>query len=1172
MRRRCAFHNLVNEYSFFPKNLTVDVPLYLSQKKEEISQFLIEWIQRHGGVKFQLSLNIRLEKYDLSTEKYIEILPWFHSICQIIIGYNDLQGRLSVAIVQVQDLFDNFVQMGSGWRIKQIEQFRVGIFRYNPLGGSSLHWKHKSDPDILKFLLRKKSILNIQGSKNHCFIYCILGSIYSNVKNSNRACSYNAFLGTLKYDFMQFPVKLSQIQSFEHKNEISVNVFGLIKVKRQNHIVKPFPMYVTTTEYSRIVNLLLYNGHYMLIRNIHGFMRPFVGKKTRYFCCKCLLSFSNKRAYNKHKQIDCREGYFKGQCYTVPEKGSTIKFRNLERQIKAPFVVYADFETYHHKFFDTIRKGKGTKLMSEQRLLAFGAKFVCKCIKFSKPLYLYVGEQVILNFARYLDRIYEYVVDILSNKREKISLNNKDYKRLDKQTKCYICGISLGLKGVRPVIDHCHLGRESDDRKHPTKRQLNSYANMACSDCNLTYSSINLDSLFINVIFHNSMSFDLHFLVRELHKYLSPSTKINVIARTAEKFLTMSFGAFRIVDSFQFLSSSLSQLADMLATKGTNNFEYTQHFIINKYGERKLGEMLPLVIRKGVMCYSYIDSLERLQECKLPPRDEFYNEITNSELTLNDYNHAVKVYEMFGCCNLEDYLKEYLAIDILLLCDIFESFRETCLDIYGLDPCYYLSSPGLSFDAMLKMTRVELDLLSDISMYDFMENGIRGGVCNAIHRHTKVENDNENIIYIDANNLYGWSMTQVLPISNFKWVSFDKVQCFNVEKIPSDSNIGYILDVDLEYPNYLHNLHNDFPLAPVKGKVMYSELSPYAKSIIEKFHMSYTSSTSKLLTTLNHRKRYIVHYINLKLYLALGMKLKKVHRILQFNQSSWMKDYVQFNTMKRKEATNSFEKNLFKLMTNSTYGKCMERLRGRSSLELTSSPIRCQKLLMKPSFKSVQILDDDFVGIQYLKSLVELNKPIYVGFTILDLSKWLLYDFHYNKILPTFNSPSEEIRLLYQDTDSFVYYIKSPYFIEKMRYQLRHSFDFSSLPPGHSLYSCKNVGVLGMFKDETGGKKIDEFICLRPKMYSLKYSDGSNLKKMKGVGKRAVQDIFHESYFDSLNQMTRFYGEMMGFRSYNHRVFIIAQDKLALTPFEDKRYILNDGISSRAYGHYLNNK
>ena len=272
------------------------------------------------------------------------------------------------------------------------------------------------------------------------------------------------------------------------------------------------------------------------------------------------------------------------------------------------------------------------------------------------------------------------------------------------------------------------------------------------------------------------------------------------------------------LDSFQFMSSSLDNLVKNLPDKA---LKYTEQEFKN--------EQFNLMKQKGIYPYDYMDSFNKFNETKLPIQQHFYSILNNEHISDEQYNHAQNVWDTFNLNTIGDYHDLYLKSDILLLSDVFENFRKTCLQYYKLDPCHYFSSPGLSWDAMLKMTDIKLELITDIDMYQFIEKGLRGGTSYIANRYGKANNKymktyNENesskyIMYLDANNLYGWAMSKFLPTSGFKWLSQKNIENINLGKYTDESKKGLILEVDFEYPKELHDLHNDFPLAPEKISV-----------------------------------------------------------------------------------------------------------------------------------------------------------------------------------------------------------------------------------------------------------------------------------------------------------------------------------------------------------------
>ena len=276
-----------------------------------------------------------------------------------------------------------------------------------------------------------------------------------------------------------------------------------------------------------------------------------------------------------------------------------------------------------------------------------------------------------------------------------------------------------------------------------------------------------------------------------------------------------------------------------------------------------------------------------------------------------------------------------------------------------------------------------------------------------------------HILYLDANNLYGWAMSQPLPTGSFRWVDHEAGLAETIADHPADSPEGYILEVDLEYPEELHETHNAYPLAPERMVVRKEWMSEYQHGLI-----GAGVEVEKLVPNLRNKSRYVLHYRNLQLYLSLGLCLKKIHRALAFEQSPWMEPYIGMNTELRKLATNDFEKDLYKLMNNSVFGKTMENLRKRVDVKLVraSEEDKIRRLIASPAFARANIFDDDLAAIQVHKSRLVLNRPVYVGMSILDLSKSLMYDFYYNRMK---TQHGDRCQLIYTDTDSLLLEIQT---------------------------------------------------------------------------------------------------------------------------------------------------
>ena len=310
-----------------------------------------------------------------------------------------------------------------------------------------------------------------------------------------------------------------------------------------------------------------------------------------------------------------------------------------------------------------------------------------------------------------------------------------------------------------------------------------------------------------------------------------------------------------------------------------------------------------------------------------------------------------------------------------------------------------------------------------------VEKGIRGGVSMISTRYGKANNPYMNeydpnlpkkyIEYLDANNLYGGGMSEPLPTNGFRWMT--------EQELKNWKNIPCILEVDLEYPHHLHDLHNDYPLAPERLVV---------------------NNVEKLIPNLNNKVKYVVHHETLKLYESLGLKVTKIHRGITFEESTWLKPYIDLNTNLRAKASNDFEKDFFKLMNNSVFGKTMENVRKRVDVRLVTNKKDAKKLISQPNYKHRTIFCENLVAIHMKKTKLVFNKPVYLGMCILDLSKTIMYNFHYNYIKPKYG---EMAKLLFTDTDSLVYEIETDDFYKDISPDVRDMFDTSNYPKKPSI-------------------------------------------------------------------------------------------------------------------------
>ncbi len=524
---------------------------------------------------------------------------------------------------------------------------------------------------------------------------------------------------------------------------------------------------------------------------------------------------------------------------------------------------------------------------------------------------VYVGENAAEDFVmRVIDLSEKYLPSLTPGEPINLSPEEQEFIRSSDENICHIC--DKGIERFDVALDHDHLTGE--------------YLGTAHNACNLRRR----EQLRLTCFAHNFTGYDSHFLVRAINKYNHLLRDIGAIPLNTQKFKSINLNRDKIVfvDSCQFLPDTLAGLVDM-QRKGGNTFSILEAMRVTEKKKE-------LLLRKGVYPYSSATSIKKLKEMtSLPPIEAFYNDLNEEACSQEDYRHAQLVWKTFNCQNMLEYTALYVRTDTYLLAEVVLKFRDTIFATFGLDMCQYLSLPHLAKDIMLKETNVEIELLCDQEMSDLLQKNIRGGLSFVNVRHAKrVEGGEEEyddqrrtLLYIDANNLYGASMRHPLPLHDYRWMTEREIENFDVDKqVTLEDGSGYILEVDLEYPQELHLEHNSLPLAPEALELQWEDLSPYSKECLrvlkggkEKY------SAKKLTSTFRPRKNYLVHGLNLKLYLEHGLVLTKIHRGIAFYQESFLKDFIDTCSERRRTATSVTEQTLWKLVANSVYGKVRKK-------------------------------------------------------------------------------------------------------------------------------------------------------------------------------------------------------------------------------------------------------
>jgi len=409
-----------------------------------------------------------------------------------------------------------------------------------------------------------------------------------------------------------------------------------------------------------------------------------------------------------------------------------------------------------------------------------------------------------------------------------------------------------------------------------------------------------------------------------------------------------------------------------------------------------------------------------------------------------------------------------------------------------------------------------------------------------------------------------------LPYDNFCWMKKEEFNGINWEKINTENDYGYFLEVDLEYPPHLHQSHSNFPLAPENVEISFNDLSTVSKDTFTTLENKEKYRDVKLVSTFHDRVHYVLHFKNLKLYLQQGLRLTKIHKVLQFRQKQFIAPFIEKCTIARQMSKTKFEQDQFKKVANCVYGKTIQNVRNYIQVKLHTKISSLKQAVSSPTFKNFTIIGDNLVQTNHSLTQIIHDRPIYVGFTILELSKHFMFDFFYNVLTKNLKC---ELDLGMSDTDSLLFKVSNA---EVFREHIHKHMDYSNYPLGNPLHSSKNKAKLGFFKDELAGKSIcTEFVGLKSKCYAMRLQDAtlksfSDKKVCKGLGRVAIKNRLKFKHykvclFRGIPQRFDFHSIV----SKKHKISTMRLNKRAISHFDAKRWIHHCGIHSDPYGSCL---
>ena len=705
-----------------------------------------------------------------------------------------------------------------------------------------------------KWLKDKKCTINQKNTDNKCFQYATtLALNFNNIdKHHQRISKIKPFINNYNWNDINFPAAKKDWNKFELNNkDVALNILYVLFNTKKIEIA-----YKSKYNLIRDNHIILFmksngkNWHYLAVKSLSRLLRGISSNhNSDYYCLNCFHSYRTENKLNVLKKI-CENHKYCNIEMPSPNN-NIIKYNQGDKSLELPFIIYTDLE-YLLKKIDTCQNNpdlSSTTKINQHIPSGYSIYANCSFDKSNNQLSYYRGEDCMKRFCKDLKDHATKIIDF--KKKTMIPLTKEKEDNYNKENICYIC--KKDFNNDMKVRDHCHF--------------TGKYRGAAHNTCNLRYKI----PKYIPLIFHNGSTYDYHFIIKELAREFDGN--FECLGENTEKYITFSVPikkridnknmdiTFKIkfIDSFRFMATSLSKLVDNLTDNIHNdkcikcksnlcfvramnetvlfkcidcekeyekeiNKELVERFANTyKFCNNDINKFI-MLLRKGAYPYEYMDGWDKFNEKIIPSKELFYSNLTLENISEVDYMHANNVFKTFEVKNLGEYHDLYVRSDTLLVADVFENCRQSCLKNYELDPAHFVSLPGLAWQACLKKTNVELRI-TDYDMFLMVEEGIRGRICHAMQRYAKANNKcmkdydkkkkSSYIQYLDANNLYGKAMTEKLPVKGFRCMDdISKIDEDFVKDYNKNDNKGYILDVDVDFPNKLQNLHSDLPFLP----------------------------------------------------------------------------------------------------------------------------------------------------------------------------------------------------------------------------------------------------------------------------------------------------------------------------------------------------------------------
>ena len=833
---------------------------YINKIMKELSIIYARLINQYK-FKYQTVFSARFDKQNEDnqildeTELFIN-LNNNHNLTQTDIANINVVSALDHQIQQ-QELKDG------GWRFDKINSMTIYFYKTIEMNGSN----------YIKIPLRSNAILNVENNDKYCFLWSILASLYPcNNNHPNRVSNYKQYFNELNIQGLDFSngLKCSDIHKFNELNDLSVNIFELNFYQDQNQWRhKLIPIEISKNNSDKVIDLAIYKNHYVLIKKLDVFLGD---HNKKFICRRCLSSYTSENMLIKHKE-KCGDDNI---TVIKTSNKSHLYWEKYFHKNPLYFRIYADFEADNEKDNSCIGNKK-TNIYKQNPVLN-GYHIVSELNDVLKSDY-YKSPLGYDNVDWFVDEVIKLVNKMafyFKNTNIDIIMTQEDENDYRNDNVCRFCEKEKLSDKVR---DHCHL--------------TGKYRGPAHNTCNINVSQQQIN--FIPFIFHNFSKYDCHMFFKKLVDMKNDKVKFDIIPKTNEEYISVTYGCIRFIDSYRFLSSGLDSLVKSIVDNSNKKLKNLKKEIVDN---EEILNIVNKIVEDGTikdLKKDYPDEINKLEEAlldymgendlkilktrfpykwkyltkKLAYPYEYFNSVDDykkpvDNLEKKDFFSKLKnkcpdddkiertreVIKRFNIKSGEELTEIYLKSDVLLLACVFEKFIKVSINEYNINPLYCVSLPGYTWLCGLKYTGINLQTLQDKDMILLLENNIRGGVSSVMRNRYVRSDDDKKILDMDATNLYGHSMSQPLPYDKIKYDN--NIELEDILNTPDDSDIGYLVEVDLKYPDDIKQKTKYFPFAPVNKKINPDNFNDYMKEIKPDTYVQ----SNKLICDWSDKKNY----------------------------------------------------------------------------------------------------------------------------------------------------------------------------------------------------------------------------------------------------------------------------------------------------------------------------